>query len=87
MNHSTRQRDERRHEDQNRRHAGRVYWRGLDEFLFVEQVQAISFVQICVLCRRITTGRVLTSAVRALRKKRNEDEVHDASERDFVIQI
>lgn len=39
---------------------GRVYWHGADEFPFVEQVQAISFVRIRILRRRnaIHRGRI-----------------------------
>lgn len=51
----------------------RVYWRGPDEFLFVEQVQAISFVQICTLCRRITS-----TVANAHVENRDEDEMRGA---------
>jgi len=65
---------------------GRVYWRGLDEFLFVEQVQAISFVRICVLCRRITIERrVLTSGTRARYAKSAMK--MKISSRDFMILV
>jgi len=70
-----------RREDRSRRHVGRVYWRGPDESLFVEQVQAISFIQICILCRRIyhrTTMSINGRRARTLRKKRDEDEMRGA---------
>jgi len=57
-NPATRSRDEagRRERCEREAYEGRVYWRGLDELPFVEQVRAISLVRIRISYRRMTTG-------------------------------